>query len=180
MRSRSLFPDSGPLLAVASTYWRAEFNRTLQGSGHWIRSIDTYRWVAILLLICFTGDLYATSPFEHGRRLFAGDPPVNARISGHNDPLPPLSARCTNCHRASSSQLAQQQTVGPVLSARFLRGLSPRRGGPPSSYDVQSFCNVLRNGIDPAWIMLPPTMPRYDVSDTQCVALWTYLTRATP
>jgi hypothetical protein len=51
----------------------------------------------------------------------------------------------------------------------------PRRGGPPSAFDRDTFCRLLRTGVDPAWVVVDVSMPRYALSDEQCHALWTHL-----
>jgi len=58
-----------------------------------------------------------------------------------------------------------------------LREVLPRRGGPPVAYEQASFCRTLRTGVDPSHIVLPRTMPRFEADDTQCAALWDYLTQ---
>jgi hypothetical protein len=50
-----------------------------------------------------------------------------------------------------------------------------RRGGPPSNYDREGFCALLRRGIDPAFVMISVEMPRYTIDDASCRALWRYL-----
>jgi hypothetical protein len=117
---------------------------------------------------------------EQGRRLFAGEPPIPGRIVGHRDALPAAASRCTNCHSAGVGVGATTTTFGPALDARVLTGKVARRGGPPSAYDVNSLCRLLREGVDPAWVVLKPAMPRYEVSAAQCAALWAFLTRVTP
>lgn len=120
----------------------------------------------------------ALPPVEQGRRLFAGEPPMVARLAGHTELLPVESSRCTNCHLAgAASAAAPPDKFGPTLNARFLRSPAARRGGPASYYDEASFCRLLREGIDPASVMLLPAMPRYELSDAQCSALWAYLVR---
>ena len=49
------------------------------------------------------------------------------------------------------------------------------RGGPPSGYDRGTLCRLLREGIDPAHVMVTRTMPRFDLDDAACAALWTHL-----
>ena len=56
----------------------------------------------------------------------------------------------------------------------------PRRNGPPSRFDEASFCRLLRTGVDPADIVVPRAMPRYAIDDTDCRALWAYLSRLEP
>jgi hypothetical protein len=119
-----------------------------------------------------------------GEQLFDGRQPLGAQIQGHAEPLPPAAARCSNCHvtqavrqGAAAAGLAGA-AFAPLLTAATLDQDLPRRGGPPSRFDAASLCRLLRDGIDPAWVMLPKVMPRYQVSDAQCVALWTHLTRS--
>jgi hypothetical protein len=50
-----------------------------------------------------------------------------------------------------------------------------RRGGPASRYDALSFCKVIREGLDPANVVINSAMPRYQVSDAQCTSLWSYV-----
>lgn len=51
------------------------------------------------------------------------------------------------------------------------------RGGPPVAYEAATFCRTLRTGVDPAHVVLPRAMPRFEVDDVQCAALWDYLTQ---
>ncbi len=53
-----------------------------------------------------------------------------------------------------------------------------RRGGPPSLFSQASFCRMLRTGVDPAYIVITRRMPRYTLSDEQCLGLWHYLMEA--
>ena len=108
---------------------------------------------------------------HQGRDLFEGRTALIATLAGHEDPLPATAAACSNCHRS-------QAGVGPALSARALQKATPRRGGPPSSYTQATFCKTLRTGIDPAFVLLLKTMPRYRLSDEQCQALWSHSTRS--
>ncbi len=119
----------------------------------------------------------------HGAALWSGGLPLTARIVGHAHALPVAAARCLNCHAgavaasAPAAGLAPVDGPAPVLTARHLRESRPRRGGPPSRYDAASFCTLLRTGVDPAAVLLPRQMPRYEISDADCGALWVHLTR---
>jgi len=119
----------------------------------------------------------------HGAALWSGGLPLTARIVGHAHALPSAVARCINCHAgataasAPSAGLEPADGPAPVLTARHLRESRPRRGGPPSRYDAASFCTLLRTGVDPAAVLLPRQMPRYEISDADCGALWVHLTR---
>jgi len=96
--------------------------------------------------------------------------------------LPPAATRCINCHAptavregAARAGLAEG-SFGPLLNADLLQTPQARRGGPPSRYDSHSLCHLLRTGIDPAWVTLPRSMPRYELSDQDCTQLWQHLT----
>ena len=116
--------------------------------------------------------------WQQGRAIFLGEQALHARVSS-SQPLPAAASRCINCHAAPGLRPAADRSgaaFGPVLdSARLLR-LQARRGGPPSRYDADSLCRVLREGIDPAGVMLPAAMPRYRLDDAQCRQLWALLT----
>jgi hypothetical protein len=130
--------------------------------------------IAIVAAACTTPDRG-----ERGRRLFHGEVPLRAAIVGHDERLPTDAARCANCHENAPTPRAGDaalETLGPALDRVSLTSLAPRRGGPPSSYDQRSFCRVLAEGIDPAHVMIPQTMPRYAMTNDECEALWTFLT----
>lgn len=107
----------------------------------------------------------------HGEALFSGQTALPARLSGHADPLPAQASRCINCHGAGADR------VGPLLNAASLTSAQTRRGGPPSVYDERALCRALREGVDPAHVTLTRAMPLYTASDTDCTALWTFLSR---
>lgn len=120
-----------------------------------------------------------------GRQLFEGVRPLNGQIVGHATTLPARASRCINCHGAGTAPPAQgasntTQAFGPLLNRRSLTDDVPRRGGPPSRYDPAAFCRLLRSGVDPAYVMIPRSMPRYELSDADCQALWAYLTSESP
>lgn len=108
----------------------------------------------------------------HGSALFEGRQPLAGRLLGHAADLPPDAARCVNCHRAPGAAGA---AFAPALQGATLTSAHARRGGPPSRYDAQSFCRLLRSGIDPAWVQIPRDMPRYDIADADCQALWAHV-----
>lgn len=120
---------------------------------------------------------------EAGARSFDGRTALVARIDGHADPVPPAAAACANCHRPSiaprraDGTAAPDASLGPLLHRAALLEAVERRGGPASRYDPQSFCRLLRTGQDPAGVLLPRAMPRYDIDDTGCGELWTHLMR---
>ena len=120
-----------------------------------------------------------------GARLYAGQQTLAGYIAGHETPLPETASRCINCHVLAGSPSptsGSQKTVAfaPLLSAEGLKGLAPRRGGPPSRYDQRAFCELLRTGVDPAKVIIQRTMPRYKLEEPQCEALWMYITQPRP
>lgn len=108
-----------------------------------------------------------------GQRWFNGAMPLQARMVGHAQDLPAAAAACINCHGASASN----ERFAVALNRNWLTQPQARRGGPVSRYDAKSFCRVLREGIDPAWVVVNQTMPRYEVTDLQCRALWMHLSQ---
>jgi hypothetical protein len=111
-----------------------------------------------------------------GRNLFEGAVALRGTIAGHASELPPPGARCINCHAAGLEPAAQPAaSFGPALTRRQLTQALPRRGGPPSRYDEATFCRLLRTGIDPAYVLITRSMPRYELPDEDCRALWAYL-----
>jgi hypothetical protein len=121
-----------------------------------------------------------------GESIYQGRTPMSGRIRGHDSALPTAATRCVNCHltggasRPAASSVAATQTFGPALDAAWLTRPRVRSGGPPVTYDAQRLCTLLRDGIDPALVMMPRTMPLYDATPAQCQALWTYLTSHRP
>lgn len=127
----------------------------------------------LTLLLC--GGALATVLDLHGaaqgQAWYDGSAPLVGRLQGHDDLLPPQALRCVNCHTGDRS-------LGPALGARQLLEPQARRGGPPTAYDATSFCRALRDGVDPAQIVLPREMPRYTLDDRTCQALWSYVSRS--
>lgn len=109
---------------------------------------------------------------RRGAQLFDGEEPVKGTLVGHDEALPAFASRCINCHHTANAQAASS---GIVLTRSALLFAASRRGGPPSRYELSSFCTLLRTGIDPAHIVIVHTMPRYDIDETQCLALWNYV-----
>jgi len=149
------------------------------------------RWqvgVSLLLLLgagawaCQRAQERAT--VDRGDRLFHGEAALSARIVGHTMLLPAAVSRCMNCHESRSTAISaaasalaggQAGRYGPALDHATLTQPLARRGGPPSRYDAPALCTVLRTGIDPAQVLIPQTMPHYDIADADCAALWAYL-----
>ena len=121
-----------------------------------------------------------------GRQLFEGEASplgtLPGRLAGHSDDLPAAATRCINCHTSGARTDAPSKTpeFAPRLNRQSLTQPTSRRGGPPSAYDVASLCKVLREGVDPAWVMVRQEMPHYAATDAQCVALWSFLVSAAP
>lgn len=136
--------------------------------------------VGLAMLATCTAMWASNADVNLGRQIFIGEAPITARLAGHGDALPTFATRCVNCHHAAEPGASSKQTFGPVLNANTLANHIPRRGGPPSKYDPMSLCKLLRDGIDPAWVMVPTAMPRYEITDAQCAALWAYMTLRTP
>jgi hypothetical protein len=118
----------------------------------------------------------ANPALDAGRAAFTGQSPLVAMMPGHREALPPAAARCSNCHAAPGLPAAGNGALGPGLSAATLMRALPRRGGPPSRYDAEALCRALREGVDPAGVMLGSAMPRYRIDDLGCRQLWTLLT----
>lgn len=118
----------------------------------------------------------ANPALDAGRAAFTGQSPLVARMPGHAEALPAVAARCSNCHAAPGVPAAGNGALGPALNAAALMQALPRRGGPPSRYDAAALCRALREGVDPAGVMLGSAMPRYRIDDLGCRQLWTLLT----
>lgn len=108
---------------------------------------------------------------ESGNAIFSGQHAVAAHLRGDNRVLPGAATRCVNCHDDADSATS----FAPPLTRQYLLSDKTRRGGPPSHYDLVSFCHVLHVGIDPMGILLKKAMPQYTLTDTECAALWNFL-----
>jgi hypothetical protein len=128
-----------------------------------------------------------------GRALFTGEQALVGRLPGHDMALPIVATRCVNCHEApnlapaaaipgdvpaasAGSGALLTGSYAPLLDRQALLGRRVRRGGPPSSYDADSLCALLRRGVDPALVVVSTTMPRFELSDGQCQAIWRHMT----
>ncbi|HEU4404285.1 MAG TPA: hypothetical protein VFS43_03200 [Polyangiaceae bacterium] len=132
--------------------------------------------VAALSLLLLSGAAARPGPAARGQKLFLGATPIEAKMVGHAQALPPDAVRCTNCHQREAEPPREGiEAFAPKLGPLALTRPVARRGGPPSRYDARSFCRLLRDGVDPAHVMIPQTMPRYAASDADCEALWAYL-----
>jgi mono/diheme cytochrome c family protein len=93
---------------------------------------------------------------------------------------------CASCHRRSGMGTAEgplvvPAVVSPVLYSAVTQGApqlgAPRTTGPGTrpAYTDDALLRAVRDGMDPAGRVLPPTMPRYALSDADGRALATYL-----
>lgn len=140
---------------------------------------------AFVLAVCAAAAAQGAEPVsaERGRQLYRGETALVARIAGQDFALPANASRCANCHSpspspssASAAALADTQRIGPLLTPDSLTQPARRRGGPASRYDSAALCKLLRSGVDPAHIIILRAMPRYDISDDDCAAIWLHLT----
>lgn len=113
--------------------------------------------------------------FRWGRELFEGPFDLRGRIRTHPTDLPPEVVRCGNCHAVAIGPEVPR-SLAPRLTHDLLIKRRSRRGGPASNYDRNSFCALLRDGFDPAHVLISVEMPRYTLADAECAALWRYLT----
>jgi hypothetical protein len=121
--------------------------------------------VLVLMLGCRAScDVDVT---QRGERLFRGEESLAAEVQGQGVPLPAEASRCVNCHSGPAA---------PALDRASLLGRVSRRNGPPSRYDEASFCALLRSGVDPALVVVLRVMPRYEVDEAQCHALFAFVT----
>jgi hypothetical protein len=135
-------------------------------------------WAMAVVLVASQG-----TPGEAalGHALFSGAQPLAAHVAGQDFALPQDAAACASCHESppSSGPAAAwpdgAPRFGPPLTRAALTQAVRRRGGPPSVYDGVRLCRALRDGIDPAWVVIPQSMPRYAFTDQQCRALWAFL-----
>lgn len=140
--------------------------------------------IALLCMACMiavsgcarnTEDAALQGQYRRGENIFLGNEHPPARIAGHQDPLPPQVARCVNCHAPSHPAPATAESAPPLTRTALLQTRA-RRGGPMFSYERESFCSTVRSGIDPEHVILNRAMPRFDMDDEQCLALWLFLT----
>lgn len=110
-----------------------------------------------------------------GQALFTGEAALPGRLAGHATALPTQATRCINCHASDATAPPGPPTLGPPLTRQRLVSMQSRRGGPASRFDAASLCRALRSGVDPAQVLLPTSMPRYEATDAQCADLWAHL-----
>jgi hypothetical protein len=116
-----------------------------------------------------------STPDEYGLggELFSGAIELHGRMYTHVVDMPPAVVRCANCHAVGNAP-AVPRSLAPRLTHDLLLRPRSRRGGPLSNYDRDSFCTLLRQGVDPAHVLISVEMPRYTLSDANCRALWRY------
>ena len=117
----------------------------------------------------------AQPPPERGELLFYGRVPLTAKLAGSEDNLSPAATRCSNCHGSDARGTAEGDVKGSDIRGPALTLRQSRRGGPPSSYNLETFRLALRAGHDPAHVVLARAMPRYTISAADSAAIWTYL-----
>jgi len=111
---------------------------------------------------------------QRGAALFNGREDLQGKLDGMSITLPPETLRCKNCH-SGPDQAAVSNSSAPALTASTLMTVRSRRNGPPSSYTPQSFCKLLRTGVDPEYVVVSRDMPRYSIDEAQCESLWSYV-----
>jgi hypothetical protein len=138
--------------------------------------------VALLLgagAVAYERHASANQAQARGEALFHGAAVMPAQLATHEELLPPVATRCSNCHEAPTvtpgRAAADPRPYANALDRASLDAARSRRGGPPSRFDATRLCTLLRTGVDPAQVMLPATMPRYQATDAQCSDLWAYL-----
>ncbi|GBD47839.1 hypothetical protein [Methylopila sp. Yamaguchi] len=114
----------------------------------------------------------ACVPSVRGYALYHGYLQLQASVAATEVPLPTSASRCVNCHDAQPSGAPRR--VVPLDRTSLVQPVA-RRGGPPSTYDAASFCAAAREGLDPSFVILDRTMPRFAISDDDCRALWRYV-----
>lgn len=111
-------------------------------------------------------------PDNLGCMIFNGQHAVAAHLRDDNQQLPAWTTRCINCHTETKAA----GVFAPPLTRGYLLDAKSRRGGPPSRYDLSAFCRALKDGIDPANVVLRKAMPHYQMLDIECTALWGFVT----
>ena len=132
--------------------------------------------MAVVAVSIATGARADTAPVESslGRQLFVGEVDLQGRIRTHRENLRSDVLRCANCH-AFADGPEVPRSLAPRLNRDILLGRHARRGGPASVYGLGTFCKLLREGVDPAFVLISLEMPVYALGDTQCRALWGFL-----
>ncbi len=144
--------------------------------------------LSCMALVGLAGTPAAAAPadVDRGAALFAGREQLAPAPDSIGARLPPARSACIACHTAPPVQArgpgaraaarAAEAKQAPLLTAQWLLQPRARRGGPPSRFDQTTFCRAVASGIDPQFIVMRTSMPRYLLTQAQCTALWTYLT----
>ncbi|SAK73080.1 hypothetical protein AWB81_03323 [Caballeronia arationis] len=117
-------------------------------------------------------DQQPCKPDDLGCAIYNGQHAVAAHLRDDDRPLPAWTTRCANCHAGTD----KSGIFAPPLTPSYLLDAETRRGGPASRYQPTSFCRAVKDGIDPANVLLRKAMPHYQISDSECAALWGFLT----
>lgn len=144
---------------------------------NWCKQFARKRFAWCFVLLMQTAFLcFADTTIQKGENLFYGRETLKGTLYLHNRALGTAFVRCMNCHQLQGqSKFTNRADFGPELGARFLQTENSLRGGPARAYDADSFCHMLRTGMDPSQIMIRTDMPRYALSDDDCHALWRFL-----
>jgi hypothetical protein len=137
--------------------------------------------VALAAAVCSaTASARARVTAARGRALFTGREPLPGRVRDHRSDLPAAVVVCRGCHGVGVATPGAAPPPAPAVDRALLLEARPRRGGPPSAYDLPAFCRLLRTGVDPAYVLVAREMPVFDVDDAQCESLWRFLTAEAP
>ncbi|CAB3716621.1 hypothetical protein LMG24238_04567 [Paraburkholderia sediminicola] len=128
--------------------------------------------LALFALACLANAGQPCESADLGCAIFNGQHAIPAHLRDDDRALPDWTTRCINCHTGKQPV----ESFAPLLTPSYLLDAISRRGGPPSRYNPDTFCRVLKDGVDPASVMLRKSMPNYQISDTECAALWRYIT----
>ena len=116
---------------------------------------------------------HSPPPAATGEAIYQQAQGAVARVNGED--VMASAARCVNCHGEVGEGRREGALVVAPLHRSALSESRERRGGPPSRYSRETFCQSLRTGIDPAGVVLDAAMPRYDLSSQSCGSLWDFL-----
>ena len=117
---------------------------------------------------------------RRGNALYRGKEALTGKVRGHDESLPAAAVRCANCHDQVNGARQSGLAAVPQLDRSLLLEARQRRGGPPSRYDQAAFCKLLRTGVIPAFILVAREMPIYQLDQSQCASLWSFLIEREP
>lgn len=138
------------------------------------RAASRRRMVAAVGVAAAVGAIATVATFAakvQGYALYHGFLSLPATIAGTGVALPVSASACVNCHEgaASGGPIAIARLDGSTLATARRRG-----GGAVMTYDRDGFCRVLREGVDPSLVTISRTMPRFEITERQCDALWAW------